>query len=334
MNSVDTNNSSVIGLDVGTSRVVAARPNGQDFRYEIQLNSFVNIPFSRLTQGVLQKEQVPQTVEGAEITVFGNESERFAALLNTDTRRPMLRGRLNSEESESLKLIREITSLLTGKAKNSEKLCFTVPAPSLGNEAGTTYHESTLRRMLGEAGFEVMSINEGLAVVYSELQDTNYTGIGISCGGGLCNVCLSYLSVPIFSFSIPKAGDYVDSGAAKTTGERANTIRLLKEQSFHYNGDYSDQIRQALTTYYDDVISALVAAMNEAFAAASTLPKFPRAVPIVLSGGTAIPKGFRDRFEKALRASNFPVPLSEIRQAPEPLTAAAKGALVAALADL
>ena len=62
MNSVDTNSVSAIGLDVGTSRVVAARPAGQDFRYEIQLNSFVKIPFSRLTQGVLQKEHVPHAV--------------------------------------------------------------------------------------------------------------------------------------------------------------------------------------------------------------------------------------------------------------------------------
>ena len=64
--------------------------------------------------------------------------------------------------------------------------------------------------MLDELGYEATSINEGLAVVYGELEDSNYTGIGISCGGGLCNVCLAYLSVPVLSFSIPKAGDYID----------------------------------------------------------------------------------------------------------------------------
>ena len=32
--------------------------------------------------------------------------------------------------------------------------------------------------------------------------------------GGLCNVCLAYLSVPVMSFSIPKAGDYIDSSAS------------------------------------------------------------------------------------------------------------------------
>jgi len=57
-------------------------------------------------------------------------------------------------------------------------------------------------------------------------------------------------------------------------------------------------------------------------------------IPMVLSGGTAMPKGFRDRFEKLLKESEFPLPLSEIRMAESPLNSTAKGALVAALAEL
>ena len=47
-----------------------------------------------------------------------------------------------------------------------------------------------------------------------------------------------------------------------------------------------------------------------------------------------MPKGFRDRFETVLRASNFPVELSEVRTAADPLTTTAKGALVAALSEM
>ena len=56
-------------------------------------------------------------------------------------------------------------------------------------------------------------------------------------------------------------------------------------------------------------------------------------VPLVLAGGSALPRGFRDRFEKALRETDFPISLSEVRVAESPLNATAKGALVAALAD-
>ena len=60
-------------------------------------------------------------------------------------------------------------------------------------------------------------------------------------------------------------------------------------------------------------------------------PKTDRAIPIVLSGGTAKPKGFRELFEKSLRAHPLPIEISEVRLASDPLTATARGALIAAM---
>ncbi len=102
---------------------------------------------------------------------------------------------------------------------------------------------------------------------------------GISCGGGLCNVCLAYLSVPVFSFSIPKAGDFIDSSAAQLRGEPATRIRSIKEESFHFNGHFVNKIHQALSTYYDDVIQALVAALRDQFASVQNMPKLNRPIP-------------------------------------------------------
>jgi hypothetical protein len=89
-----------------------------------------------------------------------------------------------------------------------------------------------------------------------------------------------------------------------------------------------------LTVYYDDMIQSLVTGLRSAFQNARSLPKLSRPIPLVLSGGSAMPKGFRDRFEKILQANNFPIELSEIRMAREPLTTTAKGALMAALCEV
>jgi hypothetical protein len=323
-----------LGLDVGTSRIVAARQADQGFKYDSQLNAFVTIPYSKMTENVLRKEGVSHTVEGNEIVVHGNESERFADLLQKDIRRTMARGILNSNEPDSVRLIRDIATSLAGKGEKGQKLCYTVPAAPLGAEENLTYHDATLREILTDLGYDVKSINEGLAVVYGEMESTNYTGIGISCGGGLCNVCFAYLSVPILSFSIPKAGDFIDASAASVMGERANRVRILKEQSFQMNGHHEDQFRQVVSVYYDDMIQTLVTGLRNAFLTSRNMPKLGRPIPLVLSGGTAMPKGFRERFEKILGDSKFPVELSEIRMAGDPLTATAKGALVAALCDM
>ncbi|MGI8743018.1 MAG: hypothetical protein ACR2NN_10710 [Bryobacteraceae bacterium] len=335
-----------LGLDVGTSRICLARNAGGEFQYKTQLNAFVTIPFSKMTESVLKKSDIPHKINGSEIVVHGNESDRFADLLNIETRRTMNRGVLNSSEPDSLAMIRQIiASMLEPKPPlesksppESEppgnKLCFTIPAAPLGAEDNLTYHEATLKQVITELGYQVRSINEGLAVVYAELEESNYTGIGISCGGGLCNACLAYLSVPVLSFSMAKAGDYIDQCAASMTGERANRIRILKEEDFHLNGFFTGKIHQVLGVYYDEMILSLVQAMKEAFHGARNKPKIGRPIPVVLSGGTALPAGFRDRFEKILKEQEFPIPISEIRMAKDPLHTSAKGALVAALADM
>lgn len=330
----DKGNNTALGLDVGTSRVCLAQRVGEEFQYETQLNAFVSIPFSKMTENVLKKENIPHTVTGPEIVVHGNESDRFADLLNVETRRTMDKGVLNPAEPDSLNMMRKIVETLLPTARERQKLCFTVPAAPLGAEENLTYHEATLRQTLAEMGYEVKSINEGLAVIYSELESSNYTGIGISCGGGLCNVCVAYLSVPVMSFSIPKAGDYIDSSTATVTGERANRVRITKEDSFHFNGFFADKLHQVLGVYYDEMIQALAQSMKQAFSSSRNLPKAGRALPLVLSGGTALPEGFRERFEKVLKETDLPVELSDIRMSSDPLHASAKGALVAALADL
>lgn len=326
-------NVSAVGLDVGTSRVCLAQRMGEEFQYQTQLNAFVTIPYSKITENTLQKEKVPHTVSGGEIMVHGNESERLADLLDVETRRTMTKGLLNPTEPQSLNMLRKIVESLLEPVKDRQRVCFTVPAAPLGAEDNLTYHEATIRQILSDKGYQVKSINEGLAVIYSELESSNYTGIGISCGGGLCNVSVAYLSVPVVSFSIPRAGDYIDTNAAAMTGERANRVRIAKEDSFHFNGYFADKVQQALGVYYDEMIQSLVQGMKQALATSRTLPKSQRPLPIVLSGGTAMPEGFRARFEKILAEAELPISASEIRMAADPLHASAKGALVAALAE-
>jgi len=166
------------------------------------------------------------------------------------------------------------------------------------------------------------------------MENSNYTGIGVSCGGGLCNVCFAYLSVPVFSFSISKGGDFIDASVATQRGEPATRIRTIKEESFHLNGHFANKIHQALNTYYEDMIQSLVAAVRDAFASAQNMPKLSRPIPMVLCGGSVLAAGFRDRFEKILRETELPVAISEVRLGTNPQHSTARGALVAALSEM
>jgi hypothetical protein len=323
-----------IGLDVGTSRIVAALQNGNEYEYRSQLNAFVSIPWSRMTEASLRRESVPHVVQEGNIVVHGNESARFADLLQSESRRPMTRGVLNPHETASAEVLEQLfDSVIPENTPEGTRIYYTVPAAPPGLEENLTYHDTTIGHILRNRGYVAKPINEGLAVVYSELESSNYSGIGISCGGGLCNICLAYLSVPVLSFSVPKAGDFIDSSAASMTGEMATRVRLTKEDSFYINGHFADKLHQVLNVYYDDMIRSLVTAMVEQFSNSRTAPRLGKPIPVVLSGGSSMPKGFRERFEKTLRESNFPLQISEVRMASQPLYSTARGALVASLAD-
>ena len=63
------------------------------------------------------------------------------------------------------------------------------------------------------------------------------------------------------------------------------------------------------------------------------IPKIAKPVPIILSGGTVLPKGFKELFEQGLQKVDLPVAISDIRIAEDPLNTTAKGAMVMALSE-
>ena len=91
-----------------SSRIVVARNTADDIQYDSHLNAFVAIPYSKITEGVLQRERIPHTALANELVVHGNESEKFAGLLNAEIRRPMSEGILDPKEPESLRMMRDL----------------------------------------------------------------------------------------------------------------------------------------------------------------------------------------------------------------------------------
>jgi hypothetical protein len=332
MNNLERKYTQPLGLDVGTSRVVVARTNDQRQEYDTQLNAFLTLPYSKLAESLLRRENVFHQVQGAEMVVAGNDADRFAEIFHVETRRPMAGGVLNPEEPHSLAVVRRIIGKMLGPAADEgQKVFFSVPAHGEGLNGAVRYHEASIRQILAELGYAATPIEEGLAVVYGELAASNFSGVGISCGSGLCNVCLAMLSVPVISFSVPQAGDFIDANAAQVTGDRAHRMRISKESTFQLNGFTGDRVHNALTVYYQEVIAGLIDSLRAHIAAAQKLPKLEQSVPLVLSGGTAMPKGFLDHFIRVLRAEDFPLQLSEVRVSDDPLHATARGALMAAL---
>src|SRR5262245_16729362 len=324
-----------LGLDVGTSRLVLASGPAERVKAKAELNAFIAVPYSRFTENILKQNKVTYQLNGGStLQVYGNEAARFANVFNTEVRRPMNGGTLNPVEEYSMPVMQAIIQQLVRKTSKGETMRFSVPG-ALRNDGSPNlvYHEAMLRDLLNSMGYNAKGVNEGLAVVFAELEKENFSGIGISCGGGMCNVALAFMSLPVMTFSMNKAGDYIDRNVASVTGELPTRIRLIKEESLDLSRLPQNKYESALHIYYDDVILSLVESLRSSLAEQKNLPRIDSAIPIVLSGGTARPTGFIDKFRQAIERDGFPLQISEIRMAEDPLTATARGCLIAAMYD-
>ena len=110
-------------------------------------------------------------------------------------------------------------------------------------------------------------------MIFSELEDNNFTGIGISCGGGMCNVTLAYLSIPSMMFSISKGGDFIDESVGSVTGEQPTRVKVIKEEGLDLSKQPKDKYEKALRIYYEDLIESLVEKLQNSISQADKLPR-------------------------------------------------------------
>ena len=322
------------GLDLGTSRIVLAVPHGANATYTEALNAFVALPLTRMTAKMLEREGFAHEIEGETIYAYGNRVDEFANIFGGDTRRPMQTGLVNPDEPKSRQMLQRLVQHVCGRAKHGQKICFSVPSPLEGHESDVIYHEQTVAQMLEDLGYEARSVNEGLAVVMAELKDSNFTGIGISFGGGMCNVCVAYLGLPVLTFATSRAGDYIDHSAAAVTGKTATTVRLHKEQKFRLDQLITGDIDQALSIYYFDMVSTVIGKLKTELGRTRKLPKLNKAIPILFSGGSAQPPGFQALMMRAVKKADLPIEISDVLPAKTGWNATAKGTLVAAMLNM
>ena len=321
------------GLDIGTSRIVSIKRGDDPAGVESvnQLNAFIAVSETKFLKDMLVKNRMTHTKIRDEIAVLGYDAQQFANTFNSEIRRPMKKGLITPDETYAIPVMKEIISLVLPKPKEvAQPLCFSVPAPEVGIEADLVFHEGVLKKYLVGLGYKVKSITEGLAVVLSELANDNFTGIGISMGAGLCNVCFSFLSLPVIVFSINRGGDDIDTSVARVMHETVNRVRIIKEESLDFTRTPKSNLENALIIYYDDLIMTLLTTLASILSRAEKLPRLNQSIPIVLAGGTCLPNGFKMKFEQLLKEVRMPIGISSVRLARDPLRTTAMGALVSA----
>ena len=324
------------GLDVGTAFIYAAQKNGNQVSFKSQRNAFLDLEFGDFSRDILKRSDVKYIHRDNRFYVIGDDAMKFANVFGKDTRRPLQGGVINAQEEDALPIVELIIKSTLGPHRHKfEPVYYSVPGNPVDADFNTIYHENIIAEMLRGWGYNPKPINEGLAVIYSELLDDNFTGIGISLGGGMANVCFANLSVPVFSFGVARGGDWIDTEVARVTNETVSRITYIKETKLDFTKSDIEmtKIEHALSIYYRHLIDYILGHIKAELAQNDKTSRLEKAIPIIVSGGTAMPKGFINLFKESLEKIKIPLEIGDVRLASSPLHSVAKGALVAAIAD-
>jgi hypothetical protein len=326
------------GLDVGTSFIVLASEKGDHVEYKDFRDAFYVIkPTTPVATKMIEKglsgKVFIKDSDGSFI-LLGKDAIEKAIERNDTAKRPMYKGVVSAKEKDAKKILAFILKEVAGQASEpNEKLVFCVPAQPVDQEDDdfdVGYHEDIVKTILAECGYEARAINEAEALCYAELDTEDYTGIAISCGAGMTNVCVMLNGEPTVVFSTTKSGDWVDRMSAVATGEPDSVVQAEKEGGGFKIGEPNDNaILAAVSAYYERLIDYTTKQLSSALSGHKALPKFKNPLTIVVAGGTSQAKGYIEEFSKKLTDNGFPLKIKEVRHASDPLHAVAKGCLIA-----
>lgn len=327
-----------VGLDVGTMNIVSARQEGMAIKTKRVRDAFIDLDIE--AKKALKMSKVNYVEKDGQLIVIGDSALNMANLFKREVRRPLAKGLISAGEIDAQEVLSLMIFQVLGEPLVAGEHCYySVPAEPIDvPDQDVAYHREVFRKILSEHGYTPHPMNEAMAIIYSQCADEAFSGLSISFGSGMCNVALSYQTMMGMDFSIARGGDWIDTHAAKAVGSTASRMCAVKEKGgFNLaSPPKGNRDAEAIALYIRSLIGHCLEKVAQQFRRDAGKMDLSDPIPFVVSGGTTKAEGFMDIFKEefeAIKKKGFPIQISEVRQAKDPMTAVAEGLLVLAMQE-
>ena len=333
----NVNKVNAVGLDVGTGWACGSYfKTKKKIEYTPLRSCFYKIPETMFSNNMFNINTMKYIKHNNSVYIIGEDALTMAKIQNSVALRPLSKGTINPNEKSSAAVLKEMLRFCieAGNPEKGANVVYSIPAETTGtdNSFNVEYHSMSISALIENLGYKPKELNEAYAVIISELENaTEVTGLGFSFGAGLVNVAFVYKGMLLFSFSINKSGDFIDTESARATGTSESMINHIKENQLDLSADITTLTseEQALIFTHGHVIKNAIQTTINVFEQSNNI-NIIDPVPIVISGGTALPTGFIELFKKELDKQTVPFEYTDIIPAKNKLTAVSKGCLLMA----
>ncbi|MEO5339317.1 MAG: hypothetical protein H7837_02195 [Magnetococcus sp. MYC-9] len=326
-----------VGLDVGTMNLVCASLN-QTGKVDISTLRNVFLTVDKTHLGEMDLSKISHARIDDSIFILSNDAYNFANIFGYRINRSMQKGMISPEDINSADVLAIMIRELIGTEGGAQpgRCVYSVPGDPINTRSNVLYHQNIIGRIVSEIGFTPEPLNEAVAIIYAECADTDFSGISISFGAGLTNVAVVYKSIPVLEFALSRGGDWIDDNVALAVGTIPNRVVAIKEREFDINrfdtGRKKERkVREALGYYYTNLIHYVVKSTVKELDRRDLDLGFPDSIPLIISGGTSLAGGFLDLVREQVQKEEWPLGLSTVRYASDPLSCVAQGCLIKSL---
>lgn len=331
------------GLDIGTAFLVCASKEPADESNPVEVKSirdaFLDIEAETSTLNMLKMSNTSYIQDGDSIYIIGEPALNMANLFKREARRPLSQGVISAGELEAEKMLLALLRNILGEPSvEKESVYYSVPAKPIDKDMDVVYHEAMFKKIIESMGFSATPMNEAAAIAYSNCAEDGFTALTTSLGAGMVNTALVYQTMIGMEFSISRSGDWIDTSSAKAVGKTASRMTSIKEKGVNLldpsegNPKFVRE-REAIVIYYRNLIKHVIDSIKKEFRKDNNSIELPDEIPWVISGGTSKARNFLEFFKQEFEKERdtFPIGISEIRMAKDPLNDVAKGLLVVAM---
>ena len=297
-------------------------------------------------RAMLEKVQIPYAVSERELLIIGDAAAEYSQMFQVPCVPLLPGGKVPTDDPPARQIIGAIVdSLLPEPSQKNEKCGMTIPGHSSSGQMGIV-DETTgfLYRLVQMRGYEPVIVPAGLAVVFAELVDHSFTGIGMSIGAGSCDVSMAHHGVEIARCTIPRGGNWIDEQMAHqwknyswdVSGNQYLDTDNVSQWKQKFDGSLLEPKtvqEQLLADLYQELLGHVFEEVALSFSKEYRVKNSPSPVSLVCSGGMTRITGFEKMLKDQILKTPLSIEVGDVRISTRSAHTIARGCLIQAELD-
>jgi|AntDeeMetagen134_2_1112570.scaffolds.fasta_scaffold00734_8 predicted nucleic acid-binding Zn-ribbon protein len=306
-----------IGLDIGERFTVVAHDDAEP---SAERTNFVELPAEEMVLDMLSSGSVEYVEQGDSVYAVGDAATDFAGMFDAPVQSLLRGGVLTGERDADATLVELLIEQVAGDGAADERATYAIPAEPVDEDVATLYHRRTIDERLATLGYDPDPVTRGRAAGYAGFGTDAPSGLVLVLGTGTSEICLLDDGEPLAGFGLGRGGSWIDRQVADATDQEPGAVADERE-GYDLTGGDGDVLGMYCENYLSYVVDRAAERLTTDLDGAS--------VPVVIAGPAARPDGVDATLESLLADAAIPFDIDTVRVLDDPVTAVARGAVLA-----